>query len=135
MNDSPRLLQSRCSFAMTLIVLFSFSGCAIIHHMDELQMMAAYSRDKNVQHAMIKKNDASYDALVEVIKNGKIKSYTSSSAFIQNFGEPISKKNIDSNTEQWLYRHAIPQKAKSKVYVYFDAKGQLIKFEQEQIQW
>ena len=106
--------------------------------MEQLLVMGDYSRDKNVQHKMIQDSDALYDALVVVIKSDKIKNYPDQTAIRGNFGEPVAIKTITigaSSQEQWLYRHAIPQKAKDKVYLYFGAQGKLIKYEQEQIQW
>ncbi|MBF0489761.1 MAG: hypothetical protein HQL15_03975 [Candidatus Omnitrophica bacterium] len=123
---------------MTIFLIISFSGCAVINHADELIMMGGYSRDKNVQGKLVDQINASYDALLVAINTNKIKNYPDQTAILTNFGEPIAKKTVTIDglpRDRWLYRNAIPQKAKDKVYLYFDTHGQLMKFTQEKIEW
>jgi hypothetical protein len=121
------------------IALLGFScGCGTLSHMDQLLVMGDYARDKNVQYKMVDEINAHYEALVVAINSGKIKNYPDQTSIRANFGEPITIKTITvdgRSEEEWLYRHAIPQKAKDKVYLYFDTKAQLIKYIQEKIEW
>ena len=123
---------------MGMFVLGLLSGCAVIHHLDQLQTMGEFSRDKNVQGKMVDTANASYASLLTAINTGKIKEYPSMEAIRNNFGEPIDTAAVlidGVSCRIWLYRDAIPQTAKDKVYLYFDPQGKLIKFEQEKIQW
>jgi hypothetical protein len=121
-----------------IIILVCSWGCSILGHMDQISMMGDYARDKNGQYKTVDQVDASYDSLVNAINAGKIKDYPDQISILRNFGDPILKKTMNADgqaQEQWLYRHAIPQKAKDKVYLYFDSNGKLVKYNQEKIQW
>jgi hypothetical protein len=121
-----------------LIWLVVCSGCALLHHKDQLILMGELARDKNVQGALVDSIDAKYDALVVVINSGKLKNYPDQTAILNNFGQPIARKIVNLNgqdVDRWLYRHAIGQKAKDKVYLYFDTQGKLITYTQENIEW
>ncbi len=123
---------------LIVALLISLCGCEIIQHKDQLLTMADYSRDKNSQSKLVDQVNDHYNALVVVINSGKIKDYSDQAAILRNFGQPIAKKRIAvglETQEQWLYCEGILQKAKDKVYLYFDAQGQLIKYTQEKIQW
>jgi len=122
-------------YGLLVMTLGILSGCTIVKHLDQLQMMAAFSRDKNEQHSLIENTDKNYDALAAVVASGKLKEYPDQTAILLNFKEPITKTDMNDGTVRWLYRHSIPQKAKDKIYLFFDAKGKLIKSQQEQIQW
>ena len=120
--------------AMTLTLLVFSSGCSVLNNLDQLLTLNEYSKEKDEQKKIVDKTDAQYDALAAAINSGEIKKYTNEASIREAFGEPISIKALD-HQEQWLYRHAIPLKAKDKVYLYFDGQGKLLKYEQEQIQW
>jgi hypothetical protein len=116
----------------------SLYGCSILHHKDQLLMMAEYSRDKNEQHKIVGDINTNYDALVAAIQSCKLKNYPDKRAIVQNFGQPILKKKVTIAgypQDQWLYRHAVGHKAKDKVYLYFNPEGKLINYTQENIQW
>lgn len=130
--------MQQVKFLIVVVILGFLSGCAIVNHMDQLLMMGEYSRDKNVQFKMVDEINAHYDALALVVNAGKIKNYPDQTAIMGNFGEPIAKKTIQvegQSQERWLYRHAIPQKAKDKIYLYFDKQGKLVNHTQEKIEW
>ncbi len=124
--------------AMTLTLLACFSGCSLLDHIDEIMTLGDYARDKEVQEKIVNSIDTHYDALLTAIKSGKIKKYSNQKEILQVFGEPILIKRIETpgqHQEQWLYRHGLPMKAKDKVYLYFDAKGKLLQYEQGSIPW
>ena len=130
--------MSRLRSLIILSFALTFCGCSILNHLEQLLTMGDYSRDKDEQHKIVSTNDAHYDDLLVAINTGNMKKYPDQTSVRRNFGEPIEIRNIDmigQKQERWLYRHAIPLKAKDKVYLYFDAQGKLMKFEQEKIQW
>ena len=136
-SNLKRLLHSLRSFAMTLVFL-SFSGCSILSHLDELSMMGDFSRDKDNQKKIIQRVKDNYDALVAAINTQQMSSYTNQVDIRNKFGEPIAIKDIkvDGKKQQrWMYRYALIRESKDKVYVYFDERQSLIKYEQEKIEW
>ncbi|MBI3602439.1 MAG: hypothetical protein HY209_06055 [Candidatus Omnitrophica bacterium] len=123
---------------LMVTVCFGCCGCTILNHLDEISTLGDYSRDKDDQHKLVNGINARYDALVAAMKSGDIKKYPDQKAVRQAFGESILIKRIDDHgqpQEQWLYRHALPIKAQDKVYLYFNAQGKLLRYEQEKIQW
>jgi len=132
------LLRNTVISLLSLSLIISVSGCSILNHLEELSTLGEYSREKDEQHKMVRDINAHYEALLVAINTGKMKQYPDKSSLRRNFGEPIEIKIINvagTKQEQWLYRQAIAMKAKDRVYLYFDGQGQLIKFQQEQIQW
>jgi len=115
--------------SILLSVCLVFSGCTIIDNLDEITTLSQYSREKDNQHRLVKTIDDHYDALVKAIDQGHLNQYKDESAFVHSFGGPILKKDLSGGGQRWLYRYAIYRFAKSKVYVYFDRRGQLIKWE------
>ena len=97
--------------------------------MDELTVMGDYSREKDNQHRLVQSVDDHYDLLNMAIVQGHITEYKDKSSFQTSFGYPILKKDLGDGTERWLYRYAIYKFAKDKVYVYFDHRGKMIKWE------
>jgi uncharacterized membrane protein YfhO len=125
-------------FSLVMALLIMTTGCEFLGHMDELNMLGDYSRDKDNQSKAIKLINENYDALVKAITANEMSYFKNQSDISGRFGEPISIKQINVNgktQQQWLYRQAILKGAKDKVYLYFDDQGSLLKYEQEQIQW
>lgn len=123
---------------LCVVLAAGLCGCSVLNHMDQLMIMGDYARDKNVQNKVVDNIKVNYDALVTAIHSGKIKNYPDQTSILTNFGEPIEKRVINvqgQDQDRWLYREAIPQKAKDKVYLYFDRQGKLITYSQEKIQW
>ena len=90
-----------------LFVVMLLGGCSIIGHIDQLQAMGKYSKEKDNQHKIVKNTDAMYDSLVKAIQSNKIKNYPDKSSIRRNFGDPIITKTLEVNgetQEQWLYR-------------------------------
>ena len=101
-------------------------------------MMGDFSRDKDNQKKIIQRVKDNYDALVAAINTQQMSSYTNQVDIRNKFGEPIAIKDIkvDGKKQQrWMYRYALIRESKDKVYVYFDERQSLIKYEQEKIEW
>ena len=112
-----------------ILICLSLSGCTIIGNLDEIFTLSQYSREKDNQHRLVKATKDHYDALIKVIAGGHISEYKDQASFINSFGEPILKKDLNDGRQRWLYRYAIYRLSKDKVYVYFDRNGQQIKWE------
>ena len=114
-----------------MAVLLCLSGCHVLDHLGQLSVLGDYSREKDNQGRLIKSNDANYDALVKAIDLDRIRDYKDEASILHSFGEPILKKGLVDGVQRWLYRYAIYKTAKTKVYVYFDRYGKMIKWEKE----
>ncbi|MDO8675761.1 MAG: hypothetical protein Q7K71_06585 [Candidatus Omnitrophota bacterium] len=120
--------------APLLLVLF-FSGCVqvqMLPHLDEALTLRSFSAQKDEQHQYVRDADARFDKLLAAVQSGDIKKYNTKKDIVRAFGEPVLTKDIVIDglpSTYGLYRHAIGSKAKQKVYLYFNAQGQLTYWE------
>ena len=121
---------------LLLSVLF-FSGCVqvqMLPHLDEALTLRSFSAEKDRQHRYVRDADAGFDKLLAAVQSGDIKKYRTKENIVNAFGPAVLTKNIVVDGQplmQCLYRHAIGPKAKQKVYLYFNARGQLTHWETE----
>ncbi len=123
---------------LMVVLCFGLCGCYVLSKMDELSTLGNYTRDKEEQQRIINRVDARYDALLAAVNTGAIKQYSDQRSVRKAFGDPIVIKVAGvagHKQERWLYRYALPLKARDKVYLYFDGKGKLVQYKQEKIQW
>ena len=103
------------------------AGCTqlkLLPYLDQALMLQEFGNDKEKQHKFIKNTNEKFDKLTAAINSGDIKHYKTEQEIINNFGPPILKSG-----DQALYRHAIGATAKSKAYLYYDDKGNLLRWE------
>ena len=122
-------MRSVIIISWLFVILFGFSGCAIISNNEQLSVLGDYAREKDNQHRLVKTIDDHYDVLTKVIAQGSIGNYKDKASFVSSFGDPILKKDLDDGGQRWLYRYAIYRLAKDEVYVYFDRHGKQVKWE------
>ncbi len=106
--------------------------------MEQLSTMGEFSRDKDNQNKIVKNVNAQYDALVSAINSKEMGHFKTQADIRSNFGDPLAVKNIIVNgqkQQEWLYRYALIKTAKSKVYLYFDERGNLLNYKEEKIEW
>ena len=119
---------------LLLFVLF-FSGCVqaqMLPHLDEALTLRSFGAQKDEQHQYVRDADARFDKLLAAVQSGDIKKYRTKENIVKAFGEPILTRDIVIDglpSTYGLYRHAIGSKAKQKVYLYFNAQGQLTRWE------
>jgi hypothetical protein len=112
-----------------LLALLGLSGCTAFSNIDELTVLGQYSREKDDQHRLVKTINDHYDALTGAIEHKTIGNYKDEVSFLSSFGDPVLKEDLSHGGQRWLYRYAIYRYAKDKVYVYFDHKGKVVKWE------
>ena len=112
-----------------LAAMLGFSGCAVLDHLDEISALGQYSREKDNQQRLVKSINDHYDALTKAIDQKTISDYKDETSFVNNFGDPILKKDLGDGAQRWLYRYAVYTYAKDKVYVYFDRNGKQVRWE------
>jgi len=121
--------------APLLLVLF-FSGCVqaqMLPHLDEALTLRSFSAQKDEQHQYVRDADARFDQLLAAVRSGGLQKYKTYGDIVHVFGPPVLIEDIVIDglpSTYCLYRHAIASKAKQKVYLYFDNKGLLVKWEQ-----
>ena len=113
-----------------LLVLF-FTGCVqvqMLPHLDEALTLQSFSAEKDGQHRYVRDADVRFDKLLAAVQSGDVKKYRTKENIVNAFGPAVLTTNVVADGQpltQCLYRHVIGSKAKQKVYLYFNAKGQL----------
>jgi hypothetical protein len=101
-------------------------------HMDELLTLKAYSDEKDGQHKWVDAEEERFEHILAAARDGSIKNYSSQSAVLDEFGEPVLRDEVTDNGQplsRWLYRHPIQKSATDRVYLYFSSDGHLLKSE------
>ena len=106
--------------------IFSLSGCAKLRHLNELLTLKDYSEEQASIDGQVKLQDEKFDRLLEAVRSGKIDAYKEEKEILDNFGEPVLKREEKGEEEilsEWLYRYQVKYFDTDKVYLYFDNNG------------
>ena len=114
-----------------VLMVFLLSGCMqmqMLPYLDQALVLKDLSAEKDRQNKYVFDADARFDKLLAAVQGGDIKNYRTQDDIAAVFGAPIATKDIiiDGKTlKQCLYRYAIQSKSPKRIYLYFDARGQL----------
>ncbi len=114
-----------------IISLFLFCGCAL-RHTAEIGRLQDYGANMDEQQRYVKAYNEKFDKLLQVVKAGQINDYKTENDFRKSFGEPIFVKDVSGRSDYavlWLYRYCEKLGGSEKVYLYFDAAGNLVSWE------
>ncbi len=118
--------------AFLIIPVLILSGCAKVANMQELLILKAYSDSGEEMDAFVAEQDAKFEKLLALAKEDNLKAYAHQDLFLKDFGNPVFKRDVVRDGREnvlWLYRYAMQFKGSPKVYLYFDKKGSLVKWE------
>ena len=114
-----------------LCVIFFLAGCTQskqLAHMDELLTLKGMSENRDEQAKYVDQQNKNFDQLLAVVRANRIKEFPNKNTILKEFGGPVIVSSVmenDQPAEQWLYRYATKYFDTEKVYLYFDAKGNL----------
>jgi hypothetical protein len=118
--------------SILLLILVTCGGCAAVGHLDEALTLKAFSQEKDAQDKYVQAHDAKFEDLLRLAQQeGAFKRYTRKASFVQEFGEPIVCR-ADEDLEKCLYRRIVKPAQSPKVYLYFSAQGDLVRWEFKQ---
>ena len=121
--------------AVCLLFVFLSAGCMqlkMLPHLDQAMTLQALSKDGDAQHKFVVETDRNFDAFQEAMRSGAIKKYKTSTQITKAFGLPITAKVVEKDGKllhRWLYRYALQKTGPQKIYIYFNADGQLMDWE------
>jgi len=118
--------------SLLIIIIFMFTGCAKLKHLPQLLTLKSLGEGQADMDDYVKEQDAKFALMLEDIKKNEIKEHSHQNAIVRHYGEPVFKREItdqDDIKEEWLYRRAVEYFKTDKVYMYFDDKGRLIKWD------
>ena len=98
--------------------------------MQELLTLKAYSEGKDDQAKYVAERDKQFEQLLEHVKAGTLdQEFSTDRKIAEAFGPPILTRNVEWENQPvvlWLYRYQVKYFNSDKVYLYFDAQGNLI---------
>lgn len=106
-------------------------GCAL-RHTAEIGRLEDYGANMDEQKSSIKKCRENFEKLLGSVKKADMSAYATQEDFRKDFGEPVFIKNVSGRNDYsvlWLYRYCEKLGGSEKVYLYFDAAGNLVSWE------
>lgn len=123
---------------MRVLLLFAavmLGGCTQIQmlpYLDQVLRLQELGREKDNQHKYVEGVDARFDKLQAQVKSGEVKKYKAEKDVVKAFGPPVLSGSVEQEgrtLKKSLYRYAIFSKGPHKVYVYYDERGRVERFE------
>ncbi len=118
-----------------LVLIIFFCGCVqmqLLPYLDQALVLQEFGAEKDRQQKFVTNVDGNFDKLLAAANNGEIKKYKTQKEIVEVFGDPVLIKEvvIDGQTfQRALYRYAIQSKGPKRLYLFFDAQGNLMRWE------
>jgi hypothetical protein len=103
-------------------------GCSVTNNFDEITRLQSYSNNKDRQESGVKAQDQKFEKILAVAKGSGFSQYPDRRSILKNFGKPVFSRWVTKDeiqSEVWLYRHTTQYFGVDKVYIYFDDRGKL----------
>jgi hypothetical protein len=114
-----------------LILIVACAGCAQVQYLDQALALKAYSDEKDAQTTYVKKYDARFDDMwLQFQSPDAFKRYSRKTGFVAAFGEPVFCRQT-GDLEECLYRRITKPSESPKIYLYFNAHGDLVQWNAE----
>jgi hypothetical protein len=115
--------------SILILILLACTGCAEIRYLDQALTLKAYSDEKDAQNAYVQKHDALFeDMLTRSREPDAFKTFASKVAFVRAFGDPVFCRPA-GDLEECLYRRIVKPSESPKIYVYFNARGEMMRWQ------
>ncbi len=104
----------------------------LLPYLDQALVLQEFGAEKDRQQKFVTNVDGNFDKLLAAANNGEIKKYKTQKEIVEVFGDPVLIKEvvIDGQTfQRALYRYAIQSKGPKRLYLFFDAQGNLMRWE------
>lgn len=108
------------------------SGCAKIQHMDQLLTLKSLADEQTQLNKYTEGQDKKFELLLVEVKAGTLKRYPTKKQILRAFGDPVYARGVLKDgraLESALYRHSTNFFGAEKIYLYFDADGNLVQSE------
>lgn len=110
-------------------MILSCAGCAELQHLDQALTLKAYSDEKDAQNKYVARHDALFEEMWrEAQKPEAFKAGLTKPGFARAFGDPVFCRQAGV-LEECLYRRIVKPLESPKIYLYFDAQGELVRWD------
>lgn len=111
---------------------FLLSGCSKVKHVDQLLTLKGLADEQARIGAYVQEQDQNFERMLAEVKAGTLDEYLNKKEIRHAFGDPVftrQEMTEGKEFEVWLYRYATQYFGSKKVYLYFDADGELVRSE------
>ena len=115
-----------------LFIIFLDVGCAKLQHLDQLLTLKALSDEGRVMGKYVEAQDRKFDLLLAAVRDDQLPKYKTKASVVKAFGDPAYTKTVTENhqpLELAVYRYTKGSFDSDKVFFYFNARGDLLRFE------
>ena len=111
-----------------ILMLFACAGCSKIQYLDQAFALKGYSDEKDAQNKYVQQHDALFEKmLVQSRDPDAFKFHDRKTTFVHAFGDPIFCRQA-GDLEECLYRRIVDPSQSPKIYLYFNARGELVRW-------
>jgi hypothetical protein len=121
-------------FCVLLFTGLALPGCAKLSHLEQLLTLQDYSNNNEDKQRFVEKADKRFEALLQEVKAGRLTRAMRQEDIRKAYGSPVYEQIIDGGNDArtlWMYRPQLDSAGAEKVYLYFDERGALLKWECE----
>jgi hypothetical protein len=116
-----------------ILMLLACTGCAEVQYLDQALTLKGYSDEKDAQKAYVQAQDARFDQMLQQARTpDTFRAYQNKAAFSAAFGDPVFCRS-SGDLEECLYRRIFKPSESPKIYLYFNAKGGLVRWHGESL--
>lgn len=115
------------------VVIFAgvmlLGGCAKVRHLDQLLTLKELAGERDRMDRYVAEQNRKFESMVGEIKAGRLDQYPHKRKIRRAFGDPVYASEVTKEgreLESWLYRRATEFFGAEKIYLYFDAEGNLV---------
>lgn len=115
-----------------LCVIFAFTGCSKLAHLDQLLTLKAMGENKDQQEKFVKQQDQNFEKILQAYRDDRLGEFPDAKSIQKAFGAPIavSEEMKDGvNRIKWLYRYSVKMLSSDKLYLYFSTDGKLLEWQ------
>lgn len=113
-------------------VVFPFSGCAKLAHLDQLLTLKAMGENKDQQAKFVKEQDQNFENILQAYRDNRLGQYPDTKSIQKAFGAPIAVSDeVKDGVSRisWLYRYSVQMLSSDKLYLYFSPDGKLLEWQ------
>ena len=113
---------------LILMMVVACAGCAEIQYLDQALTLKGYSDERDAQDRAVKAHDARFEKLLQQSRTPEaFTSYKVKAGIRRAFGEPVICQ-MEDGAEKCLYRRIVKPLESPKIYFYFNAQGELLRW-------
>lgn len=112
-----------------ILMLLACAGCAQVQYLDQALTLKAYSDEKDAQNAYVQRQDALFEKMLGQSRaSAGLGAYRHKTDLERAFGAPVFCRWA-GELEECLYRRIAKPADSPKIYLYFNARGELVRWQ------